>query len=268
MIFLSLFLYSVLAFSGSPAKWEYARAIVDRHEFYKNDEEILTPANTWQALFAVSYMDAHLNSVKDCVFYRVPGDDPGKLKVKSVSVKTDCTSEILSPGDIEIEKISRLSFSTTDRSISLEYIQDSKPEKWNVTLVSDWKKPEPKLLLSSADYKSPRMIYLAPAKSGRFDFEALKDKVLCHDVDQDCREKSPSQCGHCENGWIEIPNGCLKGPKICGATPCGGKDLPACRRGISWQRKESQFDCRTDASFAWCSKGLAVSCDGDKAYCR
>jgi hypothetical protein len=266
MIF--IFILSALTFADPPGRWEFATAIVEKHEFYTNGEVVTKPANSWQSLFAVSYLDSSFRNLKDCVFYRVPGDEPGKIKIKTLTGEKDCNSEILSPGDSEIENISNLRFMTSDNSASVDFLRETKNESWKVSASKEWKKPEPKLLMSSADFKSSRMIYLAPARESVVRLSPLKDGVICHDINLDCEEISRSKCDQCENGWTEIPNGCVNAPKMCGATGCGSKDLPACRRGVVWQRKEVDSDCRMDASFAWCAKGLLVNCDGDKAYCR
>ncbi|MFL5786399.1 MAG: hypothetical protein ACJ76H_17425 [Bacteriovoracaceae bacterium] len=263
-----LLLFSFVIHAATPPKWENAKSIVDRHEFYPNDEEITKPQDTWQVLFALTFLDASFHVSKDCVYYRVAGTEPGKLKIKTLPVETDCANEILATGDEEWDQVTALKFATTPTSATLEFRKNGKAEKWTATLMKDWKRPEAKLLLSSADFKSPRMIFLAPAPLSEKNFRTLKDGTLCHDISSDCSEKSASFCQNCENGWTEIPNGCTAGPKVCGNVDCGGKDKPACRRGMVWQRKDFTPDCRSDSSFAWCSKGLQVSCDGDRAYCR
>ncbi len=267
MIYLFV-LISFFADAGSPRKWENAKGIVEKHEFYGNGEIIIKPQNSWQALFALTFLDSNFNLTKDCVYYRVPGDEPGKLKVKAVPFETECNAEILSAGDTEIEQVSGLSFFVEENGVKIVFQHNKKNEAWSVTTVADWKKPKPKLLLSSADYKSPAIVYLASGASSSKKPEGLKDGILCHNIASDCQELSPSTCRNCEHGWIEIPNGCVTGPKACGVLSCGGKDQPACRRGIVWQRKEETFDCRSNTSFAWCSGKLSVTCDGDKAYCR
>lgn len=265
---LLILLTTLFSFADSPGRWEYARSIVDRHEFYTNGEEVTKPANSWQVVFAVTFLDSSFRNLKDCVYYRVPGDEAGKIKIRTLSGDKDCSSEILAPGEKEFDNISKFRFFINERSVLVEFIRNTKPVSWEISFLQDWKKPEARSLLSSADFRSPRMIFLSPAQDTRVQLQALKDGTICHEINQDCQVKTPSRCHKCEHGWQEIPNGCLSGPKICGAISCGRKDLPACRRGMIWQRKEIQFDCRIDSSFAWCAKGLSVNCDGDKAYCR
>lgn len=267
MIFL-LLLQILYAGADAPRKWENAKAIVERHEFYENGIVIVKPKESWQTLFALTFLDASFQLSKDCVYYRVPGEDSGKIKIKSLPAKTDCSAEILSDGDIEITEVTNLSYTTSADTVVMDFTRDGRKEKWMATILHDWRKPDPKLLLSSSDFKSPGFIYLAPAEKQDQQAMPLKSGTLCHDVTGDCEEKSPSTCSSCEQGWHEIPNGCFVGPKICGPAECGGKDQPACRRGMIWQRKEIGADCRVDSSFAWCNKGRSVYCDGDKAYCR
>lgn len=262
------FLLSFMAFGSSPPHWDQARSIRDRHEFIADNVEVIRPEESWQLLFAVTYVDADLRSSKDCLYYRIPGSKPGELKIRTMALEADCHREILSPGKWEQAGVSKLRLKTTPSGIRLDFSVNQKATTWEIFLPGAWKKPEPKLLLSSADYRSPRLIYLAPKSGAGKVTGGLADKVLCHDVGSDCREKSPSRCSDCANGFREIPNGCLVGPKVCGFEDCGGKDQAACRRGYVWQRKDLEFDCRTEASFAFCQKGFRISCDGDRAYCR
>lgn len=256
------------ATADAPRKWENAKAIVDRHEFYENGEVIIKPKESWQTLFALTFLDSRFQLSKDCVYYRVPGDEAGRIKIKSIPFKHDCASEILSDGEVEITNVTNLSFISSGESVLLDFIRDGQKEKWSANILPDWKKPDPKLLLSSSDFKSPRFIYLAAAGVSDVQPEPLKPGTICHDISGDCEEKSPSKCNACDQGWHEIPNGCFVGPKICGPSDCGGKDQPACRRGMIWQRKEIETDCRIESSFAWCNKGRSIYCDGDKAFCR
>ena len=267
MIFL-LLLQVLFASADSPQKWENTKSIVERHEFYNNGEVILKPKDSWQTLFALTFLDSAFQISKDCVYYRVPGDEPGRIKIKSLPARQDCATEVLTPGDLEILNVTNLSFVTSNSSVVMEFTQEGRKEKWMANVLLDWKKPEAKLLLSSSDYKSPRFVYLAPASGPEVSLAPMKRGTVCHDISIDCQEKSPSRCDSCDQGWHEIPNGCVVGLKVCGPSDCGGKDQPACRRGMEWQRKESEFDCRMDSSFAWCNKGRSVFCDGNKAYCR
>ncbi len=267
MIYL-FFILSLFANAEAPRRWENAKTIVERHEFYGNGELITKPKDSWQVLFGLTFLDASFRISKDCVYYRVPGDEPGKIKIRSLPADIDCAKEILAAGDSETDQITNLQMTTENDSVILEFIGAEKKQKWEARMMKDWKRPEPKLLLSSAEYKSPSIIPLAPSPEGHSRLIAIRDGTLCHDVGADCEEKSPSLCRDCNSGWYEIPNGCPSGPKICGTLKCGGKDLPACRRGVEWQRKEIARDCRMNSSFAWCSPGLSVSCEGDRAYCR
>lgn len=261
-------LISFLANAASPRKWEMAKGIVERHEFYENDEVISKPQNSWQVLFALTFIDSNFILSKDCVYYRVPGDELGKLKIKSVPFEAECNSQILSAGDVELDQVTNVSLFTEENALKLSFKQNNKNESWTLSTVSDWKKPEPKLLLSSADYKSPPMIYLASGSAVGKKPIGIQDGILCHNIASDCQELSSSTCKNCDHGWVEIPNGCSVGPKVCGVSLCGSKDQPACRRGTQWQRKGETYDCRSDTSFAWCSGNLTIVCDGDKAYCR
>ncbi len=260
--------FTQLVMADAPIKWENAMSIVERHEFYGNSELITKPKDSWQVLFGLTFLDASFRVSKDCIYYRVPGDEPGRIKIRAVPSDVECSQEILASGDSETNEISDLMMTTQSDSVVLEFKRSGKKEKWEARMTKDWNRPEPKPLLSSADYKSPAIIALAPSPETRTRLIPLKDSVLCHDVGSDCMEKSASICGDCESGWHEVPNGCASGPKFCGNIKCGAKGMPACRRGSVWQRKEIPRDCRINSSFAWCSPGLSVNCEGDRAYCR
>ena len=85
-----LFLYFSLLWAQTPERWANALRIVEKHEFYTNNEVILKPKDSWQTLLAVVYRDDQLGELKDCVYYYVPGLDQGQLKIKSVPLNSDC----------------------------------------------------------------------------------------------------------------------------------------------------------------------------------
>ncbi len=267
MIFLA-FLFSLITLASPPGNWEFANSIVERHEFYENGEEIKKPANSWQTLFALIYLDSNFQQTKECIFFRVPGEEPGKLKSKKVRGDKECVLEALSDGEREWSHIQSLSFTINAKNLALKFRMNDRLQEWFVPLKTSWSRPDARLLLSSADFKGERMIYLLKADTPQRKIISLREGEICHDITPDCLEKSASRCRLCKEGWMEIPNGCMTGPKVCGKGECGGKGMPACRRGIVWQRKDAQYDCRTDSSFAWCSDSFQVVCDGDKAYCN
>lgn len=271
MKFFMLAFLSFSIFADEPDHWSYILGIQEKHEFYQNDEKIVRPKDAWQLLFSLNYIDSKLKNLKDCVFYKVPGMESGTLKIKTISFLDKCESYLISPGDKEIIGIKHLYFSVMDDSVKVsfskndfkEYLWEAKVQRTNHSMKS-------KLHLSSADFKNPKIIFLSPEikliklRTAQF---LDKDKI-CHDINDDCMEVTPSNCFLCKDGWYEIPNGCPIGPKYCGPHICGSKNRPACRRGMKWQNKESENDCRTDSSFAYCSKGLSVYCEGRKAFCR
>lgn len=265
-----LLLISTMSFAVTrPLHWSYIVEAKEKHEFYKDFEEIKKPSHSWQALFALVYVDRDLKKIKDCVYYYVPGTDPGKLKIKTLPADTKCEDKLFEPGDLEINDIRKLHFSVSPKEVILDFaVKDASSTRWTAQLQDQYVRPEPALNISSAEFKSPKMILIAPKSVPTPVANQLKDKVLCHNINEDCAEVSPSTCAQCENGWYEVPNGCEKGPKYCGNVNCGGKGEPACRRGLKWQRAESEFDCRTDSSFAYCSRGAAIVCEGRKAFCR
>lgn len=250
-----------------PSHWSYVLELGDKHEFYQNNEEIVKPKDSWQTLVSLHYVDGNFSRVKDCIFFKVPGSSDGILKLKTISINQKCEDALFDGGYKELTEIKNLQFSILENELNIDFTKkDFKSEKWKIPLKKSLKKSP--LNNSSAEYKASKIIYLAPEVSGPVKKSPLlKEGENCHKINDDC-ETSSSRCNECPQGWYEIPNGCPEGPKYCGYLACGKKNGPACRRGIVWQKKEQDFDCRVDTSFAYCSKGLFVQCEGRKAFCR
>lgn len=271
MIYLLLLVTSFFTFAQEPVHWSHLLKLSERHEFYKDHEAIVSPKDSWQFLFAVEYIDTDLNKIKDCVFYFVPGVDSGVLKMKTLGAEEKCEDYLLKPADREIPEITSLQYGITDSKVTLDLsFKDYRTEKWQGSFQGAFQKPEAKMSLSSAEYKSPKLILLAPKLTVVAEVKRplLKKGTVCQNINEDCEEVGKLNCRDCEDGWFEIPNGCPVSPKYCGRAVCGGKDQPACYRGTKWQGKEEPFECRIDSSFAYCSQGLKVQCDGKKAFCR
>lgn len=271
MIFYFIF-FIATAWSDPQLRWTSAVEVVERHEFYQNHEIIKKPKGAWQTLFGVIYRDKSLRTLKDCVYYRVPGDEEGTLKIKTMYPSVKCEQHLFSAGDQEWKELKAFQFAITPERISVQLtLPKFKNEKWQIPLFNIFTKKEPKILTSSAEYRSSKMIFLSqkiyegeniPPKTS-----TLNKNDLCHSISEICAEISPSICDQCPEGWYEIPNGCEQGPKYCGRLECGQKGQPACRRGIKWQREEKEFACRVDDSFAYCAKGLSIQCNGNLPTC-
>lgn len=269
MIFVLTFLItSVLA--SHPVHWSSMLELRERHEFYRDNEVILKPRDSWQVLFAVIYPDQNLGLHKDCVFYRVPGEAAGIFKIKTVNLEASCEKYMETTGDTEIKNLKALQFSY-DNELSLHFtFTDFRALKWKIPLMNRYKSSAPLPLSSSAQFRAPKIILLSPERISvkKAKVNMLEKGELCHSISDDCQELSPSTCGQCPEGWYEVPNGCPQGPKYCGSVICGLKNQPACRKGMKWQRVDKKFECRTDSSFAFCATGLSVQCEGSRAYCH
>jgi hypothetical protein len=267
---LFLLLMPLLTFATIPTHWSHLISVSEKHEFYQEGELIKKPADTWQLLFAVSYLDRKLSMHRDCVYFKVPGESLGILKLIATELES-CEGLAENKGTIELKEIKGLQYSIKNEEIKIHITYpDFKSVKWTMPLLNRYQVPVAKLFLSSAEYKAAKITMLAPlrVKSPRQESRLLKKGTLCHDIDDSCQEASPSVCKQCEGAWYEIPNGCEHGPKYCGDQGCGGKNQPACRRGLKYQRVNKIFDCATDSSFAYCSKGLTLQCEGQRAFCR
>ncbi|MBA2405031.1 MAG: hypothetical protein H0V66_09695 [Bdellovibrionales bacterium] len=271
MLYLFMLLTNVL-YADPAWKWSNAVKITEQHEFYKNNEIIIKPQNSWQTLFAVNYHDSNLKTFKDCIFYRVPGEEQGILKIKTIQAEQNCEEFLYQPGNQEWKNLKALQYSVERNMVSISLTNTKfQIEKWDVPLLNIFQHPKPKSLMSSAEYRAPKILHLTPYK-GVLQVRPVKttplsNKKLCHDIADDCSERSASSCTQCAEGWYEITNGCKQGPKYCGSINCGTKNQPACRRGFKYQRTKSEFRCLEDASFAYCAKGLIIQCQGNSPYC-
>jgi hypothetical protein len=252
-------------------RWTTATQIVEQHEFYQNNEVITKPQNSWQTLFGILYQDATLKDNKDCLFYRVPGEEGGILKLRSISPAEKCDDYQYQQGDKEWTQLKALQYTIEDNYINITLTHAHyRIERWDIPLLNVFERKKPTNSQSSAEYRAAKMIFLTPSaadKSIRPVPVRINIAKLCHAVADDCREIMPSECWKCPEGWYEIPNGCPQGPKYCGVITCGQKNRPACRRGLVWQRKEADYGCRSDHSFAYCAEGLTIQCQGALPYC-
>jgi len=265
-------LLTQLIWAQTPEHWNQSIRIVEKHEFYKNNEVILKPKDSWQTLFGILYRDENLGEMKDCVFYFVPGVDPGVLKIKKTSPDVPCDELIFQDSDRQWTNLKSIQFSFEYNVLTLFLtLQDYSIEKWQVSLLSTYQNPVPKLFMSSAEYRSGSMIVFGQGSKYLFQLlkmkKTLKNGDICHVVNESCEVKGSSTCSMCEAGWFEIPNGCKVSPKFCGIHNCGTKNRPACRRGMTYQKQKIDFNCRGDQSFVYCRKGLKVQCQGQLAYC-
>jgi hypothetical protein len=182
----------------------------------------------------------------------------------------ECRNSLLTAGDREWKDIKTFQFFSGENKLVLDLgFNNFRSEIWEIRFQGKTQKKEAGMSMSSAEFKDNKIFLLAPSDLMINQTDPLPPaNTLCHNINDDCQEVTPSSCNDCREGWYEIPNGCLQGPKYCGRHYCGSKGRPACRRGMTWQGKEGPCDCRADSSFAYCNKGLSIQCEGLKAYCR
>jgi len=266
-MFLFVFIFfSFKTFSIVPAYWNSLLRIEDRHEFYKENQVIQKPIETWQLLFSVVYPSSDLSLLKDCVFYYVPKKDEGVLKITSIQEEEKCEAYLFENGHLVHQEIRSLQF-TLNPEISLFLTKkDFKTFQWRVSKSKRSVLVEPKSFLSSAEFQAGKFILLSPKRGSQKEKILKKKNEICHKISDDCSEISPPDCELCENGWYEIPNGCIRSPKYCGIHFCGQKDRPACSKGTAYL--STKVDCSVDTSFVYCQEGLRITCEGGKAFCR
>jgi hypothetical protein len=272
MIALLISILMTAAFADPVLKWSTAIEVTELHEFFNENKMISQPAGTWQTLFGIRYMDANLQVHKDCAFYRIPQKADGIFKIKTISSSKKCEDFLFEVGDKTWSDLRALQLEVGKKQLSLFFtFNDFKTQTWDISLLNTFKKIPAELQMSSAGFRSSKIIFLTPQKVGNAvvpEFEnKIKDGYLCHPINDECQELGPSECAQCPQGWFEKPNGCLIGPKVCGISMCGQKHQVACRRGTKYQRVRKRYDCRIDDSFAYCADGLKISCEGAIPYC-
>lgn len=91
-----------------------------------------------------------------------------------------------------------------------------------------------------------------------------KSAIICHDVDENCRDVANFECHKCKYGWYEtVRSQCEQGgPKFCGINHCGERAQPACPIG-SKVIKDTQA-CYSGSKAGYCSPGLNTVCDENK----
>lgn len=269
MISVLLIFFSALTWSlPLPGDWSSAFKVIERHEFYPEGKVISEPRESWQHIFSILILNEEFREQKDCVYYYVPGENLGRVKVKTIGVSEDCLDHLLKEANQVWNGVKDLQYTSLPSGLKLTFTQNKETVSWEI-VTTDFKAPLAAMHVSSSEMKSPRFVLLAPVNETKIEKSIpLKNDQLCFGVNDDCEETQASTCHLCPEGWYEVPNGCPKGPKFCGRLQCGGKNEPACRRGMKYQRVDKKFDCRTDSSFAYCQKGLLLQCEGLKAYCR
>lgn len=233
--------------------------LIETHEFYRDNELIQRPLESWQTIAAFSSVNTDLSLSKVCLKYFLKDKDNGIFRVEKVSVNQNCSDS----GKIlkEFENLRGLQFQRTPVFKLTFTHQDFTTTEWKLDLR---KKAETKLLETPDRYLDETVLFLSEGKSGE---KLLADGTQCLKVQDDCIVVGESTCHQCENGFLEAPNGCSTGPQYCLKGPCGMKGSPACRRGIKFLKKRV-LDCRTDTSFAFCLRGSTPVCQGQEVWCH
>ena len=285
MKILFLFLILITNVFASEVEWQKrlwgAREIVDLYPNHESFQLIEKPEGAVQAMMGLVLFNNKLEVYKECLAYEIPlRGEMGSVFLTTTSALTPC-EEVIAIGKREhILNVRSLSFSLNDSNLILRFSDDkfrSRDISISLPLLKKNKKPEKLQSLVQRKWGRSLIVlqsnreesFKQPALLGKFeDVWGSNTLSLCENVSEDC-ERSVSQCDQCRFGYFEIPNGCVQGgPKYCGVDQCGMKGMPACKRGFLYQNQtQEKMDCRTDASFAFCKKGLRVRCQGNLAIC-
>ena len=141
MNFLILMIFSVSSWAlPLPADWSSAYRIIERHEFYAEGKLITEPRDSWQHLFSIRILSEDFTEQKDCVFYYVPGELPGKLKIKTIGVKESCLDQLMTRGDETWEDVKGLQYSSLASGLKLSFTHKKEAVTWEI-IATDFKSP-------------------------------------------------------------------------------------------------------------------------------
>src|SRR5690606_4039156 len=145
--------------------WDYLLELSNRHEFYKENELIVKPQDSWQSMFEFIYIDQNFKYLKDCVYFRVPGKALGELKVKTLAREEKCQDFLLSPGDQEWKNIKTFQFTSGSNKLVFDLgFQDFRSEIWEIRFQNKPRKTVAEMNMSSAEFKANTVFLLAPSR--------------------------------------------------------------------------------------------------------
>lgn len=264
MKWLGFILLSLSVFAADVSldqRWLTGTRVIEVNSNYPGLQPVAKPRATMQKLFAVLRAGSLEEGVqKDCVYYQIPGDKAGELRVTSIDVMASCESEARVV--YRIEDIKELQYSLEGSQVSF----------W-LTMTNSTTRVVQVTLLNAPDTKPPKL-YESSTRRGVFYLEpgsrplGLPKQLLTGEL-ADEYPKHPCSfetgtCHLCRFGVYQISSG----EHFCGIDRCGQKNQPACRRGDRWQRSREKFSCRGQNSHVFCSPGLVIDCEGERAICR
>ncbi len=241
--------------------WLTGIRVVEVNSNYPALAPITKPKSTQQKLFAVLRAASLEEGIqKDCVFYQIPGDKAGELRVTTVGYQESCDPEARII--YRIDEIKELQYSIEGTQVSFWVtMMNSATRVIQVSLLNATQAKSAKLYESSGQRG---VFYLAPNTPLAGQPKPLLIGELSDEYPKHPCSFEAGTCQFCRYGVYRINTG----EYFCGIDRCGQKNQPACIRGERWQRSREKFSCRADNSHVICSPGLVIDCEGERAICR
>ncbi|MBP9673659.1 MAG: hypothetical protein KBD63_01060 [Bacteriovoracaceae bacterium] len=276
-------------------RWSSAFKISEMHPAFIEGKSPMGLAGIPQALFKISYLGTDdVYSLHDCVYYVNPSlQNQGTLAViRDVGEKSCDTlkrerydAKITALDNIEIDfpndsYVLKITIIKKEKKIIQEYEFFNLIKGWQTRENGQVLKSaqEGEIFKSKAEDKLQRGLTIFSLKYKNKKIEAkikkdqriIKEKTLCHQVDDKCESTMPYQCNLCAEGFYEgAATLCERGgPKYCGISHCGEKNEPACPRGLTLVKKNKQDVCEAGSLAGICNEGLTSICENGVLVCK
>lgn len=250
--------------------WLTGTAIVDQHQGYTSGDVIQRPAGTWQLLYGVVRVKGPAeDSVKDCVWVKVPTAQDGALKIVSVARTEPCADNWDQAGWVHLQNLRAVQFSIEKNKVKFWITdQSGRVQQFKTELLNLRTRTAPMLFDASAPARIiPGVFLFAPNSSIALPVPKDLTGGIADEYPSAACSFEDGSCERCRWGVYRVRNG-KAFDYYCGVDRCGQKNAPACDRGVTWQRLRKNYSCRADQSYAFCAPGLKVECVGEQAVCR
>ena len=265
VLFFFVILSSVYAYDIQGIKFRWMSAYEVRlNSHYLEGDPIKEPADTFQVIAEVDYLDRNFGQHTDWLIYRVPGKkDSGQLKILMKPPQKKCKDLILAQSKKTLENI--FNFAITKEKGKLNLFIDQRKIQFllmNEVLSRNYK-------LNSHAFSQTTIPGIAisffKSKAGHY----LKDGDICFNTDDQCQTIQEDICHLCPTRVLEVVgNNCQRSyKKYCRNMVCGTKGAPACIRGWKTTGMQGHY-CVPGSPLGYCKKPLRVFCEDGELICR
>lgn len=254
-------------------RWIAATKVSWVSKHFEQEDPILKPKGTWQAILKINFLDQDFNEVSDCLFYQVPSEDTvGVLKVIANRSNMPCENIIGENEYAKIDGIINFGYtynSNLDELVNLVLKVDTHRLKYNFLNLGNNKQAK-ELLSSSILISKNTGLLISSDINYRVRYGVLKNGDVCFDVDNECNITVEERCNRCQFGFYKTISAACKTQyrKVCGMDECGTQGNPACLRGHLASELDASNYCINDSPLGICQKGLRVTCINGTLFCE